>query len=288
MKIKFNLYAAVAALAVAAIAGLAGCAKTGPTETGKVLVAPKLEQTETVDLGDGVTMDFVLIQPGWFVMGSDEEFGDGDESPRHKVTLTKPFYLGRYEVTQEQWEKVMGANPSEFKGAKRPVDNVSWNDCQDFLSKLQAKTGRKFALPTEAQWEYACRAGATSRWSFGDNDGVMGDYAWCGANSGGATHPVGGKKPNAWGLYDMSGNVWEWCADFYAKHAYSGGDATDPLGPSSGAGHVLRGGAWGDDSDFLRCAYRNCNGPDSRNNGIGLRCVMLVNSASPPPDSAAR
>ena len=266
-------------LAVAAVAGLAGCAKMATPHAAQALVKP--ENTETVDLGGGVTMEFVLIRPGWFVMGSDEETGGGDEVPRHKVTLTHPFYLGRYEVTQAQWEKVMGANLSEFKGSKRPVDNVSWNDCQSFLAKLREKTGRRFALPTEAQWEYACRAGTTNRWSFGDDAGVMWNYAWSGANSDSTTHPVGKKKPNPWGLYDMSGNVWEWCADFYAKHAYSGGETNDPPGPSSGTGHVLRGGAWGDNSNLLRCACRNCDGPDGRNNGVGLRCVMLVDGISP-------
>src|SRR4051812_25966856 len=153
------------------------------------------------DLGEGVTMDFVLIPAGSFIMGSDENTGDGDESPQHKVTLTSPFYLGKFEVTQGQWTAVMGNNPSEFKDAKRPVDNVSWNDCQDFLTKLSAKTGRKFALPTEAQWEYACRAGTTSTWSFGEREGDAVDYGWLEPNSGGASHPVGEKKPNAWGLH---------------------------------------------------------------------------------------
>jgi formylglycine-generating enzyme required for sulfatase activity len=228
-----------------------------------------------IDLGHGVTMDFVLIRPGSFVMGSAAESGDEDESPAHRVTLTESFYLGKYEVTQEQWQLVTGGNPSRFKGATLPVESVSWNDCQRFLAALQQKTGRQFGLPTEAQWEYACRAGTTTRWSFGDDESLLDGYAWSGANSGGTTHPVGGKKPNAWGLYDMHGNVGEWTADWYAKHGYERGEVTDPhQPPSPGHSPIWRGGAWGDNSDYLRCAYRNVNGADNAHHGIGLRCVM--------------
>ncbi len=239
--------------------------------------APAPMQTATIDLGGGVTMEFILIQPGSYDMGTNEDADpDGDASPSRKVTLTQPFYLGKFEVTQEQWEKIMGGNPSHFKGAKRPVESVSWNACQEFLAKLQERTGRKFALPTEAQWEFACRAGTTTRWSFGDLDSRIGDYAWFGDDSGRTTHAVGKKQPNAWGLYDMHGNVAEWCADWYAKYSHARSDATDPSGPSAGGSRILRGGAWGDDSGYLRSTYRNCNGPDGANDGIGLRCAMLV------------
>jgi len=232
-------------------------------------------------------MEFVLIRPGSFLMGSPEEAGDGDESPVHTVTISRPFYLGRYEVTQEQWQEVMGSNPSRFKGPRLPVESVSWNGCQVFLQKLEEKTGRKFALPTEAQWEYACRAGTTTRWSFGDDDAAINDYAWNGAKSGGTTHPVGEKKPNPWGLYDMHGNVWEWCADRYTKHTYSNGVTTDPVGPTlADNSPVCRGGAWGDVPDYLRCAYRNCLGAAQGHHGIGLRCVLLVPDAQPSRDSA--
>jgi formylglycine-generating enzyme required for sulfatase activity len=242
---------------------------------------PALAPTATIDLGEGVKMEFVLIHPGSFVMGTSEETDpDGDATPPHRVPLTQPFYLGKYEVTQEQWEKVMGRNPSHFKGAKLPVETVSWNACQEFLAKLQKMTGRKFALPTEAQWEFACRAGTSTPWSFGDSDATLGNYAWNRDNSGQTTHAVGEKQPNAWGLYDMHGNVAEWCADWYAKHTYSRGLATDPSGPPSGDARIVRGGAWGDNPEYLLCTYRNCNGPAGANDGIGLRCEMLVAESS--------
>jgi formylglycine-generating enzyme required for sulfatase activity len=234
-------------------------------------------KTTTLDLGRGVTMEFVLIPAGSFVMGSDENTGEGDESPAHRVTITRPFYLGKTEVTQEQWTAVMGTNPSALRGAQLPVDNVSWNDCQRFLAQLGAKTGRKFALPTEAQWEYACRAGTTTPWSFGASEGAAPAHAWLAENASGAAHPVGTKPPNAWGLHDMHGNVWEWCADWYAKHTYDDKNTVDPAGPAAATGsRVLRGGAWGDAPDGVRSAVRNCLGPAETHDGIGFRCVMLA------------
>ncbi len=257
----------VALLLASLFAAIAAAADTPPARTA------------SLDLGGGVTLDFVLIPAGSFVMGSDENTGDGDESPQHNVTFSRPFYLGKFEVTQAQWIRVMGDNPSEFKGPTRPVDNVSWLDCQKFLARLATLTGRKVALPTESQWEYACRAGTTTTWSFGDKPEVAGDYAWIGENSGGTTHPVGEKKPNAWGLYDMHGNVWEWCADAYEKHAYAKSAPIDPTGPTSNDGRILRGGAWGEHPNNMRCAARNCNGADGHHNGTGFRCVLLLEPA---------
>jgi formylglycine-generating enzyme required for sulfatase activity len=218
-------------------------------EDDKAAIGRLVPRELAMDVGGGVKMEFVLIPAGRFMMGDDKEYS---AKPAHRVTITQPFYLGKYEVTQEQWEAVMGNNPSRFKGPKNPVEMVSWQGCQDFMAKLNEKSwagGARFSLPTEAQWEYACRAGTTTQWSFGDDRGKLGDYAWWGGNAAETTHPVGQKKPNAWGLYDMHGNVFEWCADWYRR--YEPGDQTDPVGPDSGdngdlptGSHVLRGGSW--------------------------------------------
>ncbi len=241
--------------------------------------APPLSppELETIELGNGITMEFVRVAPGTFQMGSpDEAAGASDETPCHKVTLTQPFLFGKCEVTQEQWSQIMGRNPSRFKGKKLPVDTVSWQDCQQFLAKLGEASGRTFALPTEAQWEYACRADTATAWNSGEEATVPGS-AWCDGNSDGRTHPVGGKKPNAWGLHDLHGNVGEWCSDWYGIH-YSPGDAIDPQGPPGGDSKVVRGGAWGDNPSLLRSASRNANGPDGANHGIGFRCVLKIKS----------
>ncbi|MFE5323256.1 formylglycine-generating enzyme family protein [Paenibacillus sp. NPDC056579] len=234
-----------------------------------------LPKTISVDIGHGRNMELVLINPGSFTMGSSLTTGEEDEAPEHKVTITRPFYLGKYEVTQEQWEELMETNPSKFKGDKRPVDSVSWDDSQLFLNKLQEKTGRKFTLPTEARWEFAARAGTSTPWHFGNNESSLGDYAWFQENSNNGTHPAGQKKPNAWGLYDMYGNVQEWCNDWYAA-AYPQGDVVDPQGPLSGESRVMRGGAWGDDHTMVRSAYRNASGTDAKTPGIGVRVVMEI------------
>jgi serine/threonine protein kinase/formylglycine-generating enzyme required for sulfatase activity len=206
-----------------------------------------------VDLGGGIQMEFVLIHPGSFRMGSDL----GDEGPAREVTITEPFYLGKYEVTQEQWEAVMGTNPSLFKGPKLPVENVSADDAQDFLGRVRTKTGRALALPTEAQWEYSCRAGSSTRYSFGDSPASLGEYAWFADNSDRITHPVGEKKPNRWGLYDMHGNVWERCRDGNNLHA-------------------IRGGAYSLEPKGLRSSNR---AEDSRGySRVGLRCVLVDKS----------
>jgi serine/threonine-protein kinase len=189
---------------------------------------------QEVELQDGVKLTMVLIPAGSFTMGSPDSDPDArdDEKPQHEVNITKPFYLGKYEVTQQQWEAIMGNNPSRFKQLDDPVENVSWEDCQRFIAKLNEKcSGADFYLPTEAQWEYACRAGTTTRFSFGDDAAAFEDYAWFGSNAGGRTKPIGLKKPNPWGLYDMHGNVCEWCADWYDEKYYSVSPKNDPKGP---------------------------------------------------------
>jgi len=238
-----------------------------------------------IDLGGGVAVELVLIPPGMFDMGSpDNEPGRWKgEGPVHRVRIGRAFYIGRYEVTQEQWEKVMGANPSAFKGPKLPVERVSWDDCQEFLKKLgemvpdpisgpsgvgaglkPAPTGPRcvFRLPTEAEWEWACRAGTKTRFSFGDADARLGEYAWYNANSGNAAHPVGEKRPNAWGLHDCHGNAWEWCSDWFGEYSANPWPGKfrwtrDPQGPATGPGRVLRGSGWDVPTDGCRSAYRN-------------------------------
>ncbi|MGA2034978.1 MAG: SUMF1/EgtB/PvdO family nonheme iron enzyme [Thermoguttaceae bacterium] len=237
---------------------------------------PKRQFKElTVDLGGGVKLELILIPAGEFKMGDEQ--GWGWEKPAHKVTITAPFYLGKYEVTQEQWKAVMGNNPSHFQGPKNPVDSVSWEACQDFLARLNAKLaadGAKFSLPTEAQWEYACRAGTMTRYSFGDDPYAdkLDDYAWWGMNAANHTHPVGQKKPNAWGLYDMHGNVFEWFADRWSEDYYRKSPGEDPKGPSSGSSHGLRGGSWSlDDPRIFRCAFRYPHTPNARLDNYGFR-----------------
>jgi formylglycine-generating enzyme required for sulfatase activity len=186
--------------------------------------------------------------------------------------------VGKYEVTQEQWKAVMGTDPSKFKGDKNPVDTVSWTECQAFMKKLNERfADRKlnFSLPTEAQWEYASRAGAKTRFCFGDKNSEMVDYGWSKDNAGETTHPVGQKKPNAWGLYDMHGNVIEWCSDWFDKGYYQVSPTNDPTGPETGRQHVVRGGAWGYSADGCRCSDRTHYSPDFHSPYAGCRVVCV-------------
>ncbi len=228
--------------------------------------------------GDGVTMEFVRIPAGEFMMGSPvgESGRSNNEEPQHKVTLTQPFYMLTTEVTQQQYIQIMGHNPSLFKSANNPVEKVSWNDAIEFCRKLSTKTGMKITLPTEAQWEYACRAGTDTRFSFGDNDMLLETYCWYKSNSIKRSRPVATKKPNAWGLYDMHGNVMEWCNDRFGHNYYSTSPSVDPKGPPNGQPvfRVYRGGCCIYVSDFCRSATRNGSFPDSRNGAIGFRVIF--------------
>ncbi|MFQ5647317.1 MAG: SUMF1/EgtB/PvdO family nonheme iron enzyme [bacterium] len=222
-------------------------------------------------------MKFVYIAPGSFDMGSENGFDD--EKPVHRVNITEWFYLQTTEVTQGQWRSVMGDDPPElhFKdcGDDCPVERVSWNDVQEFFARLNQHnqgSNYKFSLPTEAQWEYACRAGSSTRYSFGDNESELGNYAWYRKNSEMTTHPVAQKLPNAWGLYDMHGNVWEWCLDRYDKGYYALSNINDPEGAVRGTFRVLRGGSWNFKPGFVRSAYRYWFKPVVRNYLIGFRC----------------
>jgi len=232
--------------------------------------APAAPAELTLDLGGGVTMKMVLIRPGKFMMGEGTMLVFG---PKHEVTISKPFYMGVTEVTQAQYQAVMGTNPSNFKGAANPVETVSWNDATEFCKKLSEKTRQTVRLPTEAEWEYACRAGTQTAYSFGDDPSALGDYAWWVKNSGNTTHPVGQKKPNSWGLYDMHGNVWEWCADWLGE--YPKGPVTDPCGPATGSdSRVRRGGAgFFVGTVAFRCAFRFGLDPSRRDFSLGFRCA---------------
>jgi len=215
-------------------------------------------KTEVVDLGKDVKLEMVLIPAGKFIMGSppSEKGHVLNDETQHEVTLTKDFYIGKYEVTQEQWEAVMGKNPNEIKGAKLPIAGVSWDDCQGFIKKLNVNTKSEYRLPTEAEWEYACRGGTTTTVSFGPNKSSK-EANFIGSGKDPKIRKlvaVGSYKPNAFGLHDMHGNVQEWCEDWKAD--YPAGAVTDPKGPAMGNRHVLRGGSWISNPYFIRSSAR--------------------------------
>ncbi len=223
---------------------------------------------------NSIGMTLVLIPAGSFLMGSPDSdlLADDDEKPQHQVTISQAFYLGIHPVTQAQWEEVMGNNPSSFPGNPRhPVENVSWDDAQQFLERLSELDGRRYTLPSEAQWEYACRAGSTSRYCFGDAAAQLGDYALYRDNLDGTTHPVGEKRANAWGFYDMHGQVWEWCEAWLGN--YQATAVTDPSGPSAGASRVIRGGSWVNSARNARSAYCDRSPPGFRVDFLGFRCL---------------
>ncbi len=227
---------------------------------------PKCE-TITVN---GVSFNMIKVDGGTFQMGSNS--GESNEKPVHSVTLSD-YYIGETEVTQALWKAVMGSNPSYNIGDNLPVENVSWDYCQKFIKKLNQLTGETFALPTEAQWEFAARGGNKSRgyeYSGGNN---IDDVAWYWDNSSSQTHPVGKKQANELGLYDMSGNVYEWCADW--SGSYSSSSQTDPTGPETGSSRVYRGGSWYNDARYCRSTNRYCNTPGFTNYNLGLRLVLL-------------
>ncbi|MEO6392019.1 MAG: SUMF1/EgtB/PvdO family nonheme iron enzyme [Pyrinomonadaceae bacterium] len=239
--------------------GSGGGSSTGGT-------APAVGQTYQ----DGNGIDFVYVPAGNFLMGSTLS---DDEKPVHRVMISTSFYMGKYEVTQAQWKAVMNTNPSQFSGDNRPVEKVSWVDVQEFIRRLNAKSaGVKYRLPTEAEWEYACRAGTT-----GDHAGPIDEMGWYNQNSDNQTHPVGQKRPNAWGLYDMHGNAWEWVQDVYDSSYYPSSPDTDPTGPATGTGRVIRGGVFGRTDNSARSAYRYLNNQATADTGFGFRLVAVPN-----------
>jgi len=281
-----------------------------PIPTPTEIPTPTPTETPKPEYQNQIGMSFVRIPAGEFMMGSPpkEPGRDRDEGPAHRVQISRAFYLGRYEVTQGQWAAVMGNNPSEFKqcGEMCPVERVNWWDAVVYANALSKKEGlepcyelkgcrgkpgeslkctsvqfkglkcKGYRLPTEAEWEYAARAGSKTRYSFGDSDKQLGQYAWYSANSGGKTHPVGSLKPNAWGLYDMHGNVWELVWDWYAKGYGSQKPAVDPLGPATGQNRVGRGGSWDFEARYSRSATRGYAVPGDRNDFVGFRLARTA------------
>jgi formylglycine-generating enzyme required for sulfatase activity len=249
-------------------------------------VARQLAQQSYRIITNSIGMKLVLIPKGTFTMGSpiDEE-GRMDDEVQHQVTISQDYYLGVTEVTQGNYEKVMGENPSYYQdgrvedrdSSKFPVEQVSWYDAVEFCEKLsdlpeEKKAGRVYRLPTEAEWEYACRAGSNSSYCFGNEVESLGDYAWFDRNSGAQTHSVGEKKTNSWGLYDMHGNVWEWCSDWYGE--YPKDSVSDPLGPKEGSNRVCRGGCYSFNAMDCRSGLRFCCNPSDDYSIFGFRVAL--------------
>jgi formylglycine-generating enzyme required for sulfatase activity len=228
----------------------------------------------TIDLGDDVKIELLLIPAGEFDMGSpfSEWPREYDEDPVRRIKISRPFYIGRYEVTQAQWKAVMGYTSCHFKGPDLPADGIPWKDAVAFCKRLGEKQSQTFRLPTEAEWEYACRAGTTTAYSFGNDRSVLDDYAWFNSNSDHKTHPVGRKMPNAFGLHDVHGNVWEWCSDWF--DGYRDDQSVDPTGPQTGFSRILRGGSWFCTPGPCRSANRGYNTPNIRDDDVGFRIVM--------------
>ena len=252
--------------------------------TKPVTADPPVVELPSITNSFGMTLN--KIPAGTFMMGSPEgQEGRKDNETQHPVTISKAFYMQTTEVTQGQWKEVMGTEPWKVQsfvkeGPDYAATYVSWDDAVAYCKKLSDKEGKTYRLPTEAEWEYACRAGTETAWSFGDDEKVLGDYAWYKENAWDFdekyAHQVGLKIPNAFGLYDMHGNVYEWCHDYYEEVYYKQSPEQDPQGPASGSFRVLRGGSWGVSSRFTRSAYRNRLDADYRDNRYGFRLVRAL------------
>ena len=271
-----NLFLSAAVCLVVVV--MCGCDRGQPTPP----IATHVEDMDLPKSADSIGLEFKQIPAGTFMMGDTTV---DERATPHEVILTTFFKMGVHEVTQAQYEQVMGVNPSEFKGAAKPVEKVSWKDAIEFCRKLselpaEKAAGNVYRLPTESEWEYACRAGTKTKYSFGDDDADLDAYAWYGDNSDGTTHPVGSKQPNPWGLYDMNGNVSEWCQDWYGD--YPSGSVTDPTGPptgdptgaSWGSFRVLRGGGWDASAEGCPSASRGGSYPSYRSYNFGFRVCL--------------
>ncbi|KXS42927.1 MAG: hypothetical protein AWU59_1395 [Methanolobus sp. T82-4] len=233
----------------------------------------KKQHKPAASVKNSLGMEFVLVPAGEIQVGLK---GYEDRKMVHKVIVSKPFYLGKYLVTQKEWKNLMGTDPSCFEGDDRPVECVSWYDVQEFIAKLNKKEGNdKYRLPSAAEWEYACRAGTTTQYYFGDNESQLSKYAWYYENAGHKTHAVGLKEPNAWGLYDMHGNVWEWCRDRYHRR-YKASQAAISLGTGFGSGLVLHGGSWVNYPGKCKSSYRSSFHPNYGYYSLGFRLFRSV------------
>ena len=262
------------------VLGLWSCSSDTRSDT-----APDPTAAETASqprrITNSIGMELVYIPPGEFMMGSPdgESNRHSNEGPRHRVRITQGFYLGATEVTQGQWQAIMGNNPSRFSGSNNlPVESVFWHDAVNFCRRLGDREGKQYRLPTEAEWEYACRAGTNTTYSFGNNSNDLDRYAWYNNNSDRSTHEVGQKQPNGWGLYDMHGNVWEWCADWYGEDYYSSSPTVNPSGPINGSERVLRGGCWDFGAIISSSALRFSSYPLTRGYYYGCRVVLVSSS----------
>jgi formylglycine-generating enzyme required for sulfatase activity len=255
------------------------------TPTGTAQAKPPVSEMET--LTNSIGMKLRLIPAGGFTMGDDS--GDADERPAHRVTITKPFYLATHEVTNDHYRRVMGDVQSAWKADDHPVETVSWEDAVTFCRELsnlpeERRTGRVYRLPTEAEWEYACRAGTATRYSCGDTERDLDAFAWFPWGANQKTHAVGQKKPNDWGLFDMHGNVWEWTGDWYSAGYYAEAAGSDPQGPPGGSFRVIKGGSWNDSARLCRSAVRFSVAPSDKLRVLGFR-IALGFSGPQSPDS---
>ena len=252
------------------MASLTGSLTASATNSNSYASSSSGAAVETFTV-NGVSFNMVRVEGGTFQMGSNDSDASSNEQPVHQVTLST-YSIGETEVTQALWEAVMGSNPSNWKGGNLPVEQVSWNDCQTFIQKLSQLTGKKFRLPTEAEWEYAARGGNKSRGYKYAGSNTIDDVAWYGGNSGNKTHPVKTKQANELGIYDMTGNVQEWCQDWYGD--YSSSSQTNPTGPGSAAFRVLRGGSWNFVTEGSRVTVRCCRTPANNFLLLGLRLAL--------------
>ncbi len=288
----------VALLAAGVVSLLPGCERKAPSDTPEPRSAPSPESAASDRTGKESTAELVKITGDRFVMGDKDQA----DAPPHEV-LVSSFYIDKHLVTQEQYQQAMGTNPSRWKGNKNPVEQVRWFDAVRFCNKRSELEGLQpcydlttwncnfaangYRLPTEAEWEYACRAGTTTAYFFGDTPAKLGDYAWYEKNSGGRPRPVGQKQPNPWGLHDVCGNVWEWCNDFYKVDYYQEAPKENPRGPATGETRVLRGGAWRFSDESCRSGYRNNENPGPADvcfgyDIYGFRCVRNASADSRP------